>query len=158
MAGRGGNNYRHGYTAKKQNGGKVRPEWQAWNHMIQRCTNPKDKHYHDYGGRGITVCDRWLYSFDNFLLDMGDRPSSEHSLDRFPDHNGNYEPGNCRWGTRVQQAQGRRTVIWIKYDGERRCVAEWSRVTGIPRQTLLARYHKGWSPDRILTPAVKKGR
>lgn len=138
----------HGYTRV----GKIRPEWQAWNHMIQRCTNPNDKHYKDYGARGIRVCPQWATSFTTFLQDMGDRPGQEYSLDRI-DSNADYSPSNCRWADRKTQAQNRRTVIWIGHDGQRRCVAEWSRVTGIKRATLLARYHRGWTADRILSPA-----
>ncbi len=77
------------------------PEYKAWQSMIQRCTNPKNHAYARYGGRGITVCDRWLAGFDAFLADMGPRPEG-HSLDRV-DVNGNYEPRNCRWATLSEQ-------------------------------------------------------
>lgn len=83
------------------------PEYRTWAGMIQRCTNPKTKRFPDYGGRGIKICDRWLV-FENFYADMGDRPSSGHSLDRYPDNDGNYEPGNCRWATRSQQQLNKR--------------------------------------------------
>lgn len=139
---------RHGYTRN----GEVRPEWQAWNHMCQRCTNPRDKHYKDYGGRGITVCERWA-SFDEFIKDMGDRPSPKHSLDRINGDKG-YAPENCRWATAITQASNRRSVIWIEYGGQRNTVAGWAKATGINRTTILARYHKGLTPDRILTPVA----
>lgn len=138
---------RHGYARH----GKIRSEWQAWNHMIQRCYNPKDNHFKDYGARGIIVCERWRVSFDAFLKDMGDKPTPKHSLDRIKS-NENYEPGNCRWATPQEQSQNRRTVIWIEHDGIRDCVAGWVRRTKIKRTTILARFHKGWSSDRILTP------
>lgn len=77
----------------------------TWSHMIQRCTNPKRPAYARYGGRGITVCDRWL-KFENFLADMGERPDGK-TLDRFPNNKGNYEPGNCRWATVTEQNQNR---------------------------------------------------
>lgn len=138
---------KHGYATK----GQLRAEWQAWNHMIQRCTNPNDKHYKDYGARGIRVCPEWSVSFEQFLRDMGDRPSVDYSLDRI-DGNADYGPDNCRWADRKTQAQNRRSVIWIEHGGKRLCVAEWSRVTGVKRQAILARFHKGWSAERILSP------
>lgn len=78
------------------------PEYRAWDNMIQRCYNPGYIRSKNYKGRGIKVCDRWLESFDNFLEDMGERPSSNHSLDRI-NNDGNYEPRNCRWATPVDQ-------------------------------------------------------
>lgn len=77
-------------------------EYNAYHHMIGRCYNKKNSVYSGYGGRGITVCDRWLESFDNFYEDMGERPSKKHSLDRI-DNNGNYKPDNCRWATQSTQ-------------------------------------------------------
>lgn len=87
---------------------RVAPEYVSWANMIQRCTNAKHPKYPDYGGRGITVCDRWRNSYREFLADVGRRPSPQHTLDRFPDVNGNYEPSNVRWADPVQQANNRR--------------------------------------------------
>lgn len=84
------------------------PEWWAWCAMRQRCYNPRNKGYPYYGARGIRVCDRWLESFENFYADMGPRPSPEHSIDRFPNNDGDYKTGNCRWATKSEQAYNRR--------------------------------------------------
>jgi hypothetical protein len=83
------------------------PEYASWSEMRNRCYNPKATGYKHWGGRGITVCDRWRYSFENFLADMGPRPQGT-TLDRYPNNDGNYEPGNCRWATWLEQAATRR--------------------------------------------------
>lgn len=83
------------------------PEYQIWNGMRQRCLNPKSKAYKYYGALGVTICDRWLNSFDTFLADMGERPSPELSIDRINTF-GNYEPSNCRWATMKEQANNKR--------------------------------------------------
>lgn len=100
----------------KPNAGFRKFEYQPWRAMISRCTYQQNLRYKDYGGRGVTVCPRWLTSFASFLEDMGPRPvgktstgkRNEFSLDRFPDVNGNYEPGNCRWATWDQQNKNKR--------------------------------------------------
>lgn len=89
--------------------GRVAPEYHAWKGMIKRCTNKKNRGWPNYGGRGITVCERWRESYLTFLADVGRRPSSKHSLDRIA-NDGNYEPGNVRWATRKQQINNRRPV------------------------------------------------
>jgi hypothetical protein len=94
----------HGHAARKRKGS----EYCSWSAMKQRCTNSKHKHFSYYGGSGITVCDRWKHSFSNFIADMGMKPTPLHTIDRFPDPYGNYEPSNCRWATRKQQIANQR--------------------------------------------------
>jgi hypothetical protein len=84
------------------------PEYVSWRSMRARCMYPSIRNFHRWGGRGITVCKRWQSSFENFLADMGPRPSPKHSIDRYPDPDGNYEPGNCRWATTKEQRKNQR--------------------------------------------------
>lgn len=101
--------------------------YSSWTAMHQRCKNPASKPYKKYGAAGITVCDRWV-KFENFLADMGERPPG-HSIDRFPDRNGNYEPTNCRWATIIQQARNKDRTLLTFEDAER--IRELRRSTGM---------------------------
>src|SRR5690348_13492356 len=104
--------------------------------MIRRCSNPTFAGWAMYGGRGIRVCERWLGTegFKNFLADMGERPDGK-TLDRYPDKNGNYEPGNCRWATARNQARNTRRNRMITLHGKSQCAAAWEEETGILAKT-----------------------
>lgn len=107
--------------------------------MKFRCYNKKGKSYHNYGGRGIKVCDRWLEKktgFSNFLQDMGLKPSKKHSLDRFPDNNDDYKPSNCRWATPKEQNGNSRKNHWESNNGEKLIISEWARKLGMSVPTI----------------------
>jgi hypothetical protein len=110
----------------KTHGLRFTNEYTIWSDMKTRCYNTKCHVYKYYGALGIKVCDRWLNSFENFLVDMGNRPSKSHSLDRFPNKNGNYEPENLRWATDKQQACNRSSNKYIEYKGETKTHSEWN--------------------------------
>lgn len=143
----------HRETVSKQfstHGQSGTPEHKCWMHIRQRCENPNDHSYPDYGGRGIRVCERWQ-SFELFLSDMGPRPKRGYSIERI-DVDGNYTPENCIWATAQQQARNKRVSIWIEYNGERLHIKEWEQRTDIDWGTLRHRYvDLSWSAERTLT-------
>ena len=141
-----GNHKKHGYK-----GSKI---YAAWQHMKQRCINPNDNEYSNYGGRGITFCKRWM-KFENFLNDMGESPTDKHSIDRI-DNNGNYCTKNCRWATPKQQTRNKRNNHRITYKGTTKSVVEWSENAAIHYNTLIKRLYRGWSVEKTLTTSVKE--
>lgn len=136
--------------------------YRAWANMKTRCSNPNRKQWHNYGGRGIKVCKRWCgdNGFKNFLKDMGEPPSNKHSLDRFPNTNGNYQPSNCRWATHSEQILNKRVpVTTIKYNDVSLTIAEWSIKTGIPHSKIYYRYKNSFPLDMIFYKGnLKKNR
>src|SRR5574343_1607894 len=121
--------------------------YDAWAQMKSRCSNPNTHCFAMYGGRGISVCDRWRDSCEAFMSDMGERPSPLHSLDRV-DTDGNYEPGNCRWATNEMQARNRRNNVLLTHDGETMCISAWAERIGIHRKTLEKRLnHHGFTVE-----------
>jgi hypothetical protein len=140
----------------KTHGKRASRVYSVWNQMIQRCTNPNTKAYRYYGGRGITVCERWHTSFAAFLADMGEPTTKRHSIDRI-DNNGHYEPGNCRWATRAEQMSNKRSNHVLEHDGKAMTVAEWSRETGIPASLIRDRLiNRKWSVHDALTKPPRK--
>lgn len=132
------------------------PEWEAWHSLRSRCENPRLAGYAAYGGRGIRVCVRWSgkHGFENFLADVGRRPSPSHSIDRFPDNDGNYEPGNVRWATAAEQATNRRNTVRITIDGETKTLVEWVRLYSQDLELVRQRIdRRGWVPHlALITP------
>lgn len=134
------------------------PTWNSWHCMHNRCTQPSHENYHRYGGRGIKVCERWS-NFENFLADMGERPAGK-TLDRFPNKDGHYEPGNCRWATPKEQ---KANSVWrggapgtlIEFRGERRTSYGWSQRLGINAGTIRTRLKAGWPVERALCASVR---
>jgi hypothetical protein len=130
--------YKHGTTGRNK---KAIPEYGIWAAMRDRCNNPNNKHFKDYGGRGITVCQRWN-DFRTFLADMGPRPSPRHTLDR-EDNDKGYSPDNCRWATRKQQARNTRLTRMVTVDGETVPLNDVADAVGIHEKTLKGRLAKG---------------
>lgn len=134
------------------------PEYKVWSGLFDRCHNPKNKDYANYGGRGITVCDRWRL-FENFLADMGPRPTTpgKWSIDRI-NNDGNYEPGNCRWTVTRVQCRNMRTNRIIDHNGRRLTMAGWADLLGVHQDTLYDRFRNGWAVDRALTQTFRENR
>lgn len=127
----------------------------VWCGMKSRCMNESHPYYKDYGGRGITVCERWGGSYEHFLADMGECPSTNHSIDRFPDNNGPYAPGNCRWATQKEQTRNTRRNVLVDYDGDECCVAEYCERHGISPNLVNLRMQRGWSRERAITQPAR---
>lgn len=130
-------------------------EYRAWVNIIQRCTNPRNRAYGRYGGRGITICVRWRSSFDAFMEDMGAAPSPEMTVGRI-DNNKGYSKDNCRWETMAEQSTNRETCRRLSLNGETMTMAEWSRRLGIPAKTIQNRVKRGLSDEDALNQNYKK--
>lgn len=132
------------------------PEHKAWEGMRRRCTRPNSPDFANYGGRGITVCGRWINNFPAFLADVGPRPSARHSIDRIDNSRG-YEPGNVRWATPQEQQRNRRNNRLVTIGGETLCVAAWAERFGASLNDVITRLNAGWEPLRALTtPVVRR--
>ena len=131
-------NRKHGYTKT--------PTYIAWANMKGRCLNKNNKNYLNYGDRGITVCAKWLNSFQAFIDDMGEKPGKGYSIERI-DVNGNYEPSNCKWATTAEQNRNYRRNIYIEYNGRTQCLKDWATELGMCPSVLRYRIKAGWSVD-----------
>ena len=137
--------YKHGKAVRRSE----TPEYRCWKSIRTRCYNQNFKQYPDYGGRGIKVCDRWNDSFENFLADMGERPSPQHSIDR-EDNNGDYSPDNCRWATSDEQRANRSCNTIIKVGNREQALFLWLRELKLSKATFMWRKRHGWSDEEAL--------
>lgn len=135
----------HGHTIN----GRVSKEFVCWCNIRARCYNPENSHYYLYGARGIKVCDRWLESFENFIEDMGPAPSNKHSIDRYPNVNGDYEPSNCRWATAKEQNYNKRNTVILEASGISMPQEEWARRWNISSARIINRLKSGESFQKI---------
>jgi hypothetical protein len=143
----------HGHTVNQ----KPSPEYVTWQGIKKRCLNPNDSEYVNYGAIGITVCDRWVTSFERFLEDVGFRPQDKTSLDRIDNYRG-YEPGNVRWATCIEQNRNRRRHRHLTINGEVALACEWADRLGIKRATLYARLRKGWADEEAVSIPIGERR
>lgn len=139
------------------------PEYMAWRHMQSRCFNPNVWNYSKYGGRGITVSPLWINGdgvqtgFECFIDHIGVRPSSKHSIDRFPNRDGNYEPGNVRWATLKEQSRNRDCHIVVEFRGRKQALIDWASELGLKYQELHRRIHtRKWSVEKALSTPFRK--
>jgi hypothetical protein len=126
-------------------------EYYIWHDMKRRCEDRRRKEYHRYGGRGVRVCDRWRLSFRDFLQDVGPRPTPGHSLDRFPNQNGDYEPGNVRWATQKEQTRNRKSNTYLTCGGETMLMMDWTKRTSFGHGMIRTRLRLGWTEEETLS-------
>ena len=147
-------------ATKSSHGMSDTPEYNTWVHMIQRCHNPKNKDYENYGGRGITVCDLWKNSFEAFYMSVGPRPKVEYTIERI-DYNKGYEPGNVKWATRQEQVLNKGDNVNITIDGVTKTVSQWALDAPVSSFTIYKRYKRGWLTKHgayatVFTPSGEK--
>ena len=144
-------------------------EWESWSKSKQRCYNPNNEKYADYGGRGITVCERWRHDFSAFWEDMGPKTSPDHSIDRIDNDKGYWcgkaecsecgplgrEP-NCKWATQKDQMRNTRSNVRITAFGKTMCLAAWAEETGIGPMTIKGRIRRGWSAEKAVSKSPKR--
>lgn len=126
----------------------------SWKSMRTRCLDDRHVAWAAYGGRGISVCARWVNDYDAFFEDMGECPEGM-TIERI-DNNGNYEPGNCRWATRAEQAVNRSSNHELTYNGKTQTVTEWGAEIGVKPQTLFGRIKYGMPIEEILSPDYRR--
>jgi hypothetical protein len=128
------------------------PLFATWQGMVKRCQDPKNSRYDDYGGRGIKCL---LKSPMELADQVGPRPSPQHTVDRYPNNDGHYEPGNLRWATRKEQQRNRRNNRILTWQGKSQCVALWSEELGMSQAIIHSRIYRGWTDERILSTPIR---
>jgi hypothetical protein len=146
---------KHGEGGKNQSNGARSPEYQVLAGILQRCFNPNHVSFRYYGERGVTSKWTSLDQFEDFLSCVGRRPSVDHSLDRFPNKNGNYEPGNLRWATEQQQQSNKRNNVYVTYLGDTLCMREMARKHNVSYETFSYRIRQGWNIHNAITTPCK---
>lgn len=127
-------------------------EYSSWEHAKARCFKPKQRGYHNYGGRGITMCKEWQDDFRVFIKHMGPKPTPKHELERI-NNNGNYEPGNCRWATRKEQMCNTRRNVNVTWRGETKTIQEWAKQLGWSWHCMYNRIiRRQWPMERAMMP------
>lgn len=143
------------FTPKRGGGSRARPEYIVWRGMHERCSDPRRRDFADYGGRGITVCERWSgeMGWHYFFEDMGPRPTPKHTIDRVDNSRG-YSPENCTWSTMKEQARNRRGNRLVTINGKTLCASAWAELFGMQRQRFIKRLDAGWDPGVALVAHV----
>ncbi len=129
-------------------------EYRIWTHIKSRCLNEKVPEFKHYGGRGVFICDRWKNSFENFLADMGPRPGPQYSIDR-RDNDGGYEPNNCRWASKKEQANNTRANRRVTIGHETKNMTQWADEIGVKREVIHKRLKRGVDISRLLEPTAR---
>jgi len=146
---------KHGHNMAHSKG-KCTKTYYTWQAMKRRCLTDYDRRSSQYKGKGITICDEWVNSFESFLKDMGEPPTKSHSIDRIDNTKGYYKE-NCRWATAIEQANNKSNNVKITVNGTTKNLCQWVHITGIKRKTITARLKRGWSEfDAVMTDVGKK--
>lgn len=142
---------------RRKNNFQFHPLYTTWKAMMSRCYRRNDPFFHRYGGKGVSVFDRW-HSFIPFAayiaVNLGERPQGK-TLDRWPNRKGNYEPGNVRWATAKEQSENSDCPVLLEFNGKSQCLKEWSDETGIPRTVLTWRIQHHWPVEKVLNPVKR---
>lgn len=141
-----------GVETSTTHGWSKHPICATWHAMIARCHKPANTSYKYYGARGISVCQRWRDSLNDFVVDMGLPPTRRHSIERI-DNDGDYEPSNCRWALPAEQSRNNRRTRLITFRGKTQCMKDWAEEMGLGYACLISRLRNGWSIERALTEA-----